>query len=155
MKLRIWAFVSAVLLYPAFVLAQASGTGTVTGRIVDSSGGVLPGVTVTLKSPQALGQFTTTTDAQGQYRIANLSPATYDARAELQGFQTVVQQVAVRVAATTAVDFMLPVGAMTETVSVTAETPIVDPERSGLSINISNEALTQVPISTQRRYQDV
>jgi hypothetical protein len=40
-------------------------------------------------------------------------------------------------------------------VNVTAETPIVDPERAGLSINISNEALTQVPISTQRRYQDV
>ena len=155
MKLRILAIVSAVLLSPAFVLAQATGTGTVTGRIVDSSGGVLPGVTVTLKSPQALGQFSTMSDAQGQYRIASLSPATYDARAELQGFQTVVQQVAVRVATTLAVDFTLSVGAMTETVSVTAETPIVDPERAGLSINISNEALTQVPISTQRRYQDV
>lgn len=156
MRLRISAIVlGLLLLLPAFVLAQASGTGTVTGRVVDSSGGVLPGVTVTMKSPQALGQFTAVTDAQGLYRIANLAPAAYEARAELQGFQTVVQQVAVRVASTLAVDFTLAVGAMTETVNVTAETPIVDPERSGLSINISNEALTQVPISTQRRYQDV
>ena len=77
------------------------------------------GVTVTMKSPQALGQFTAVTDAQGLYRIANLSPAAYEARAELQGFQTVVQQVAVRVAATLAVDFTLAVGAMTETVNVT------------------------------------
>src|ERR1700752_2591027 len=116
-----------VLFLPAFVFAQASGTGTVTGRIVDSSGGVLPGVTVTMKSPQALGQFTAVTDAQGLYRIANLAPATYEARAELQGFQTVVQQVTVRVASTLAVDFALAVGAMTETVNVTAESPIVDP----------------------------
>src|SRR4029077_18974728 len=144
-----------LLLSPVFLFAQASGTGTVTGRVADSSGGVLPGVTVTMKSPQVLGQFTAVTDAQGLYRISNLAPAAYEARAELQGFQTVVQQVAVRVASTLAIDFTLAVGAMTETVNVTAETPIVDPERAVLSINISNEALTQVPISTQRRYQDV
>jgi len=143
------------LLFPTALFAQASGTGAVTGRVTDSSGGVLPGVTVTMKSPAALGQFTAVTDAQGLYRIVNLAPAAYEVRAELQGFQTVVQQVAVRVASTQVVDFSLAVGAMTETVNVTAETPIVDPERSGLSINISNEALTQVPISTQRRYQDV
>ena len=155
MTCRISGVVSALLLWPALVLAQATGTGIVTGRVVDSSGAVLPGVTVTMKSPQALGQFTAVTDAQGIYRIANLPPATYEARAELQGFQTVVQTVNVRVATTLAVDFNLAVGAMSETVNVTAETPIVDPERSGLSINISNQALTQVPISTQRRYQDV
>jgi hypothetical protein len=152
---QILGLVSALLLVPSFVFAQASGTGTVTGRIVDSSGAVLPGVTVTMKSPQALGQFTAVSDSQGVYRIANLPPAAYEARAELQGFQTVAQPVTVRVATTLSVDFTLSVGAMTETVNVTAETPIVDPERAGLSINISNQALTQVPISTQRRYQDV
>ena len=155
MRLRIAAILLVLLPLPASALGQATGTGTVTGRVVDSSGGVLPGVTVTMRSPQALGQFTAVTDAQGLYRIANLAPASYEARAELQGFQTVLQQIAVRVASTLAVDFTLAVGAMTETVNVTAETPIVDPERAGLSINISNDALTQVPISTQRRYQDV
>src|SRR3954470_17857505 len=155
MRLRVSSLLLAVVLVPAVALAQASGTGTVTGKVVDASGGVLPGVTVTMKSPQALGQFTGVTDAQGLYRIANLAPASYEGRAELQGFQTVVQQVAVRVASTLALDFTLAVGAMTETVNVTADTQIVDPERAGLSINISNEALTQVPISTQRRYQDV
>ena len=155
MRLRIAAILLVLLPLPASALGQATGTGTVTGRVVDSSGGVLPGVTVTMRSPQALGQFTAVTDTQGLYRIANLPPASYEARAELQGFQTVLQQIAVRVASTLAVDFTLAVGAMTETVNVTAETPIVDPERAGLSINISNDALTQVPISTQRRYQDV
>jgi hypothetical protein len=155
MNHRISGMVSALLLWPALALAQATGTGTVTGRVVDASGAVLPGVTVTMKSPQALGQFTAVTDTQGVYRITNLPPAAYEARAELTGFQSVVQAVTVRVATTLPVDFTLAVGAMSETVNVTAETPIVDPERSGLSINISNQALTQVPISTQRRYQDV
>jgi carboxypeptidase family protein len=155
MTRRISGLVSALLLCPALAFAQATGTGIVTGRVVDSSGAVLPGVTVTMKSPQALGQFNAVTDAQGVYRIGNLPPAAFEARAELQGFQTVVQSVTVRVATTLPVDFTLAVGAMSETVNVTAETPIVDPERSGLSINISNQALTQVPISTQRRYQDV
>jgi len=100
MNHRISGMVSALLLWPALALAQATGTGTVTGRVVDASGAVLPGVTVTMKSPQALGQFTAVTDTQGVYRITNLPPAAYEARAELTGFQSVVQAVTVRVATT-------------------------------------------------------
>ena len=80
MRLRVYAMSLALVLVPAVVFGQASGTGTVTGRIVDASGGVLPGVTVTLKSPQVLGQFTGVTDAQGLYRVAHIAPAGYDAR---------------------------------------------------------------------------
>jgi hypothetical protein len=59
------------------------------------------------------------------------------------------------VATTLSVDYTLSVGAMTETVNVSVETPIVDSERAGLSVNMNNVALTSLPISTQRRYQDV
>src|SRR5438093_2443911 len=155
MRFPIWVLATVSLAWPALAFGQATGTGTVTGRIVDTSGAVLPGVTVTLKSPEALGQYTAVTDAQGLYRVANLPPATYEARAELQGFQTAVQRVTVRVATTLSVDYTLSVGAMTETVNVSAETPIVDSERAGLSVNMNNVALTSLPISTQRRYQDV
>ncbi|PYR05712.1 MAG: hypothetical protein DMG00_20905 [Acidobacteria bacterium] len=58
--------------------AQRTTTGTVIGKIADSSGAVLPGVAVTLSSPEALGQFTGVTDSQGAYRVTNLPPATYD-----------------------------------------------------------------------------
>ena len=44
---------------------------------------------------------------------------------------------------------------MSETVNVTSEAPTVDPERAGLAVNINNEALTSLPVSTQRRYQDI
>ena len=52
---------------------------------------MLPGVTLTVTSPEALGQFTAVTDAQGVYRVTNLPPATYDVRAELAGSDVVVR----------------------------------------------------------------
>ena len=88
-------------LMPAFVLllcaaapamAQRTTTGTMMGRIVDSSGAVLPGASVTLQSPEVLGTFSAVTDNDGVYRVTNLPPATYDIRAELSGFQTVIRK---------------------------------------------------------------
>ncbi|MEO5894332.1 MAG: TonB-dependent receptor [Vicinamibacterales bacterium] len=156
MTVRILALVIAALFaVPSFGFTQASGTGSVTGRVADSSGAVLPGVSVTLKSPEALGQFTALTDADGLYRVNNLPPATYEVRAELQGFQSAVQKLTVRLATTAVADFALAVGSMTETVNVSGEASTVDPERAGLAVNINNAALTSLPVSTQRRYQDI
>jgi hypothetical protein len=153
--LRVLSAAALLLMTTAAAFAQAVGTGTVTGRIVDASGAVVPGVTVTLKSPEALGVFTGVTDAQGMYRIGNLPPATYELRAELDGFQTVVRQVTVRLGATAPLDLSMSVGSVTETVNVTGEVPIVDPERAGLSVNINNAALTSVPVTSNRRFQDI
>ncbi|MBE3073534.1 MAG: TonB-dependent receptor, partial [Actinobacteria bacterium] len=155
MKGRIFLLALALAMIPSFAFAQASGTGSVVGRVADSSGAVLPGVTVTFKSAEALGQYTGVTDAQGQYRVTNLPPATYEARAELQGFQAALQKVTVRINSTVTLEFTLSVGSMTETVTVSGEAPTVDPERAGLAVNINNEALTALPVSTQRRYQDI
>src|SRR5215467_4495183 len=148
------ALVAALVAVPSSAFAQRTTTGTVIGKIVDSSGAVLPGVTVTLTSPEALGQFTGVTDGQGLYRVTNLPPATYDVRAELAGFQTVIRKAPVRLNAVTEIDFTLAVSSVSETVNVAAEAPIVDPERAGLSVNINNQALTTVPVTTNRRFQD-
>jgi hypothetical protein len=150
------AIVCLVLaLVPTLLAAQATSTGTLAGRVVDSSGAVMPGVTVTLKSAEALGLASAVTGPDGAYRVANLMPASYEVRVELEGFQTVVQQVVVRVNTTTTVDFRLSIGSMQETIVVTGEVPIVDPERAGLAINVNNAALTSLPISSSRRYQDI
>jgi hypothetical protein len=155
MRLHVRLAVAFVLLCaPGVAFAQRTTTGTMIGKIVDSSGAVLPGVNVSLQSPEALGQFSGLTDNQGQYRVTNLPPATYDVRAELSGFQTVIRRATVRLNAVTETDFTLSVGSVSETVTVTAESPIVDPERAGLSVNINNQALTTVPVTTNRRFQD-
>lgn len=156
MRVGSFAVVTAMLLlFPTAARAQRTTTGTVTGRVVDSSGGVLPGVSVTLKSAEALGEFSGTTGTEGIYRVGNLPPATYDVRAELQSFQPVVRTATGRVGGVTQLDFTLSVGSLTEAVTVIGESPIVDPERAGLSLNVNNTALTAVPITTNRRFQDV
>jgi hypothetical protein len=148
------AFALALFLLPATALAQRATTGTVTGKVVDTSGAVLPGVTISLQSAEVLGQFGAVTAADGTYRVGNLPPATYDVRAELSGFQTVIQKVIVRLNAVADVAFTMAVGSVSETVTVIGESPIVDPERAGLSVNINNQALTSVPVTTNRRFQD-
>jgi hypothetical protein len=148
------AIAVVLLLTPAAASAQRATTGTVTGKVVDSSGAVLPGATITLQSPEALGQFTAISDANGAFRIANLPPATYDMKAELSGFQTLIRKETVRLNGVLDVEFTLSVGSVAETVTVIGQSPIVDPERAGLSVNISNKALTSVPVTTNRRFQD-
>jgi protocatechuate 3,4-dioxygenase beta subunit len=81
------ALVLALALLPALAFGQRTTTGTVAGKIIDSSGAVVPGVTISVSSPEALGQFSAVSDAQGIYRVTNLPPATYDIRAELAGFR--------------------------------------------------------------------
>ena len=68
---------------PSAAFAQRTTTGTIIGKVLDASGGVLPGATISLKSPEALGQFTAVTDGGGEYRVTNLPPTTYEIRAEL------------------------------------------------------------------------
>ena len=143
-----------VALTPAGALAQRATTGTVTGKITDGTGAALPGVAVSLQSPEVLGVFSAVTDGSGVYRVANLAPATYDVKAELAGFQTAIHKASVRLNAVLDVDITLGVGSMSEAVTVTGESPIVDPERAGLSVNLSNKQLTSVPVTTNRRFQD-
>src|SRR5438552_6844571 len=148
------AFAFILLFVPAVAVAQRATTGTVTGKVVDASGAVLPGATISLQSPEVLGQFSAIADAAGAFRVGNLPPATYDVRAELSGFQAVIQKAIVRLNAVVDLQFTLGVGSVAETVTVTGESPIVDPERAGLSVNINNQALTSVPVTTNRRFQD-
>ena len=142
------------LLISTLAFAQRTTTGTVAGKITDTTGAVVPGVTLTVSSPDALGQFTAVTDGQGMFRVTNLPPGTYDIRAELAGFQTVIRKEPVRLNAVTEVDITMAIGSVAEAVVVTGESPIVDPERAGLSININNQALTTLPVTTNRRFQD-
>lgn len=149
------ALVVMLALTPVTVLGQMGTTGVVSGKVTDSSGAVLPGVTIVLRSPEALGEFTGVSDERGMYRIPNVPPATYEIKAELSGFQGVMRSATVRLGAVSEVDFILSVGSVSETVTVSAEAATVDPERAGLSININNKALTSVPITVNRKFQDV
>ena len=89
---------SVGLLSAAFVLlllhpssASAQTTGRIVGRIVDDSGAVMPGVSVSVSSPSLQGVSSATTDSEGNYRFVLLPPGTYSVTASLSGFKTVEQ----------------------------------------------------------------
>src|SRR5262245_11447244 len=91
-SLQIIIMILAVLFATApQVCAQGGGastTGAISGKVADSSGGVLPGVTVTATSPSLMGMQTSVTDAGGNYRFPALPPGIYALTYELTGFST-------------------------------------------------------------------
>lgn len=78
----------AALLLALAVPASAQTAGTITGRVVDGQGAVVPGVTITVAGPTLQGTRTTVSQADGRFTVLGLPPGTYEVVAELQGFNT-------------------------------------------------------------------
>jgi hypothetical protein len=115
-----------VLLFPASpVFAQ--GQTAIAGVVRDTTGAVLPGVTVEASSPALIERVRTAiTDSQGQYKIIDLRPGVYSVTFTLQGFNSLRRDgVELTTAFTATVNADLPVGSLQETVTVTGESPVV------------------------------
>ncbi len=126
-------------------------TGTLTGKLTDGQGLALPGVTVTVTGPQGARSFVT--DGEGLFRAPFLVPGAYDVRAELQGFKAVEQKaVPVSLGQTTSVTLRLEVGGITETVSVTGSSTIVNTSSTTTGAVLSSEMLATIPVG--RRFTD-
>src|ERR1700704_3220493 len=110
------------MLAPTALFAQA----VIAGVVRDSSGGVLPGVTVEAASPALIEKVrTAATDGTGQYRIEDLRPGTYSVTFSLSGFSAYKRDgVELTGSFTATIDADLRVGSLQETVTVTGETPI-------------------------------
>ncbi|MFN8061626.1 MAG: TonB-dependent receptor [Vicinamibacterales bacterium] len=141
-----------VVLMLAFVLSIATtgwsqtSTGNIYGTVADEQGGVLPGATVTITATDIGGApRTTVTDEQGRFRFLNLDRANYKLNVSLQGFGTVEREVVVNVGRNIDVPFTLKVATVQETLTVTAETPLVDTKRVGTALTLTREELTQIP----------
>ena len=120
---------SWLLILPASVNAQQS---TLSGVVKDSSGAVLPGVTIEASSPVLIEKTrTAVTDGTGQYRLPELPPGTYTVTFTLAGFSTVKREgVEVTGGGVTSINADMKVGAVAETITVTGETPVVDIQTS-------------------------
>jgi hypothetical protein len=139
------AAVLTVLLLPAAAYAQAA----ITGVVRDTSGGVLPGVTVEATSPVLIEKVrTVVTDGTGQYRIVGLQPGVYAVTFTLPGFNT-VRRDGIELSGTfvATVNADLRVGALEETITVTGETPIVDVQSARTQQTISRDILAAIPSS--------
>ena len=121
---RCAVMIVATVLIPSAVLAQASITGTVK----DTSGAVLPGVTVEAASPVLIEKTrAAVTDGNGRYQIVDLRPGSYIVTFSLAGFNTIKRDGVTLSGSTAAnVDAEMRVGSLQETITVTGETPVVD-----------------------------
>jgi hypothetical protein len=129
------------------VRAQRASSGSITGKVVDETGGALPGVTLTGRSPALqLPEVTAITGPDGAYDLRDLPPGTYELTFELAGFQTLKHD-AVRLTAgfTAKIDATLKVGGLAETLTVSGQSPVIDVKSSTASTNLTKEELNVLP----------
>jgi Carboxypeptidase regulatory-like domain len=145
MRSCLWGvLLGAVLtLLPSSTFAQAS----IAGSTRDTSGAALPGVTVEASSPALIEKVrTTVSDSGGLYRIVNLPPGTYTVTYALTGFSQIKRDgIELTGSFTAQLDVELAVGGVTETLTVTGASPIVDVQSIRRQTTVSSDVLTSIP----------
>ena len=137
------AFVLGLTLFPALAHAQ----GSLAGVVKDTSGAVLPGVTVEAASPALIEKVrSVATDATGQFKIVDLRPGTYTMTFTLTGFSVVKRQgIEMAGSGTIQVNADMKVGALEETITVTGETPVVDVQNAARQQILSGDLVANTP----------
>ena len=142
------AVMAMAIAIAAPVWAQTQ-TGNITGRAVDASGGALPGVTVSITSPNLIGGArTAVTDDEGVYRFTQLPGGAYVVKFELPGFTTLnVEGVSLSGGSTMTINGKMEVATLQETVTVTSQAPTIDLESSKVAVNWDQQKLDDLPYS--------
>lgn len=121
--------------------------GSLSGRVVDPGGGVVPGALVTVMNTATNVRLTTETNGQGNYTISLLQPGSYSLRVERAGFKAFERSpIEVRINQVVQVDAELAIGSTTETVNVQAETPLLDMGSASVGQTIDSRRLQELPI---------
>ena len=146
------ALLSLLLATSSFAQSQAAN-GTIEGTVIDPSGGVLPGVTVTVANVDTGLERSLVTNEGGQYRGLLLPLGNYRVSAELQGFKKAEQTgIALRAGDTATINFTLAVGTVSETVTITAEAPIAQPGKIDLGRTIGDLEIHNLPLPSRNPY---
>ncbi len=150
MRFKQISFLLALLLVLSpLVFSQSRDTGAIMGAIADEEGVPLPGVTVTVTSPNLIQARTVITDAKGMYRFPALPPGLYAVKVELQGFGTKIQE-NIRVTTTMrlSIDITLVPAVMQEEVTVIAKAPTIDIKSTETaSVTLTSDILQNIPYS--------
>ena len=142
---RVMAVMMAVLFCWCFTASAQEQRGVIEGVVKDASGAVLPGVTVEAKAENG-AVISTVTDPTGTYRFPSVAPGGYTVTATMSGFQPQsLGDVRVGLGQVKKVDFALAVAGVTESVSISAESPLVDVKQSARQTNIRAEQVELLP----------
>ena len=139
----------ALISFSSFAAAQGVDTGSLRGRVADTTDAALPGVTVTAISGAVMGgQLTAVTSAEGLYRFPSLPPGVYEIRMELTGFQPIaLEGVRINVGLALTIDRQMQVSSIQETLTVVGESPIVDTKNTSAEVSWTPELLQNIPSS--------
>lgn len=130
------------------VTGHAQTLGGITGLVTDTSGAVIPGARVTVTNENTNATRTTATNEAGVYSVPSLSPGIYSARAEAEGFQSVVRAgVELQVQQIARLNFEMPVGQVTEVIEVTGGTPLLTTEDATIGSVIENRRIVELPLN--------
>ncbi|MEA2325722.1 MAG: hypothetical protein QOE68_681, partial [Thermoanaerobaculia bacterium] len=141
---RLWVIAVCVSLLAVSAFAQFQ-TGNIYGKVQGKDGGALPGVTVVLSGVGA--PQTAISDSQGDFRFLSLSPGTYSLKAELAGYGTSTRAgIGVNVGRNSDVTMTLN-PSVAESITVTAEAPLLDVRKSGTSTNVTKVEMENIPTS--------
>ncbi|HEY3056378.1 MAG TPA: TonB-dependent receptor [Thermoanaerobaculia bacterium] len=132
------------LLLPCIAFAQSIPTATITGKVTTEGSG-LPGVTVTVRSPNLQGTRTAITSSAGDYIVPLLPPGEYAVTFELEGMQKVTRQLTLTAARTDRIDIALRPAAVAESITVTASAPSAI-ESTQVSTNFKQDLVEQLPV---------
>jgi hypothetical protein len=142
---RIGALVALAGCVAAAAFAQG-GSATFSGTVFDQGKAVLPGVTITVTNEATGITREAVTGPEGQFVVPTLTPGTYTVSAELAGFQGQAQQgLILRIGQELTLTFTLPVAALTETVTVTGQTPIIEVTASRIGAMITDREIDSLP----------
>jgi hypothetical protein len=138
--------IALLLVLLAASLNAQSGNATVTGQVTDETGAVIPGVTITIQNKDTQVSQSTASNSEGRYAIPGLIPGNYTLAAEFQGFKkferpNIVLQIGDRVG----LDVAMQVGSTGETVTVTAEVPLLRTEDAQAGLVIDNRRISELP----------
>src|SRR5712692_5468498 len=155
-RLSMAVVLGAVLLgFSAPVMGQAVNA-TLLGAVTDTSGAVVAGAKVTATEMKTGVSRSTTTNDSGNYAFANLPPGLYEVATEKQGFKRAVRSgVDVVVNTDTRVNLALDAGAITESLVVTAETPILQTDRADVGAKIDSKQVVDLPLGNNRNFQNL
>jgi carboxypeptidase family protein len=144
-----------LMLVPSSASAQAV-TGTLLGNVTDSSGAAIPGATVTATDVDKNTTRSTVTNESGYYIFNSLASGNYTVDAEIQGFKKTARQgVKVDVNTTVRVDLSLSVGQMTEEVTVAAESPALQTDRTDTGRILESKMVSELPLTFNRNFQSL
>ena len=153
MKLRVsvlLSFVTLLTLISAPAFAQGGATSSISGTVIDSAGGVIPGATVTVKNTATNTVFTTVTTTSGAFSVPSLAAGTYSVSVALTGFKTAVHNdIALSPGAPATVKVSLEIGSLTETVEVKGGAEIVNTQTATISSTLNVDQVNKLPMATR------